>query len=298
MAKQQNAEPVGLVGLGLVGQALAGRFLAAGIEVVGYDPDKAAADAARELGARIAGSAAEVAAAARLVLLSLPNSAVVEAVLWGEGRLGAACRPGSVVVDTTTAEPTETVRQAERLAEREVRLVDCALVGSSAEIARGEGLGLLGMADGEVWFVPALRAAIGRLFLLGGCGQGHRAKLVVNLVLGLNRLVLAEGLGLARRCGMDAAALLEILKAGGAYSKVMETKGPAMLARRFAPPAARLAQHAKDVSLILRLGEEAGARLPLSELHHRLLAEAMGRGLGELDNAAVAELFLGQAPPA
>lgn len=294
MTSRTDVPTVGLVGLGLVGRALAGRFVSAGFEVVGHDPERAAAVAAGELGVRILAGPAEVAAAAGLTLLSLPNSDVVEAVLWGGG-MAAACRPEGVVVDTTTADPEETLRQAALLAGQGVRFVDCALVGSSAEIAGGQGLGLLGMADADAWFVPPLRQAIGRLHLLGGSGQGHRAKLVVNLVLGLNRLVLAEGLGLARRCGMDAAVVLDILKAGGAYSRVMDSKGPAMLARRFEPPVARLAQHAKDVGLILRLGEAAGARLPLSRLHRELLAEAMGRGLGELDNAAVAELFA--APP-
>lgn len=290
MTSRMDMPTVGLVGLGLVGHALAGRFRAAGFEVVGHDPDRAAAAVAGELGVRIAAGPAEVAAAARLTLLSLPNSDVVEAVLW-DGGMAGACRPGAIIVDTTTADPQETLRQAALLAGQGVRFVDCALVGSSAEIAGGQGLGLLGMADADAWFVPPLRLAIGRLHLLGDIGQGHRAKLVVNLVLGLNRLVLAEGLGLARRCGMDMAAILDILKAGGAYSRVMDSKGPAMLARRFEPPAARLAQHAKDVGLILRLGEAAGARLPLSRLHRELLAEAMDRGLGELDNAAVAELF-------
>lgn len=297
MTSRMDVPTVGLVGLGLVGRALAGRFVAAGFEVVGHDPDRAAAAAAGELGVRLAAGPAEVAAAARLTLLSLPNSDVVEAVLWGGGGMAAACRPEGVVVDTTTADPEETLRQAALLAGQGVRFVDCALVGSSAEIAGGQGLGLLGMADADAWFVPPLRLAIGRLHLLGGSGQGHRAKLVVNLVLGLNRLVLAEGLGLARRCGMDAAVVLDILKAGGAYSRVMDSKGPAMLARRFEPPVARLAQHAKDVGLILRLGEAAGARLPLSRLHRELLAEAVDRGLGELDNAAVAELFADPPPP-
>lgn len=297
MTSRMDMPTVGLVGLGLVGHALAGRFRAAGFEVVGHDPDRAAAAAAGELGVRLAAGPAEVAAAARLTLLSLPNSDVVEAVLWGGGGMAAACRPEGVVVDTTTADPGETLRQAALLAGQGVRFVDCALVGSSAEIAGGQGLGLLGMADADAWFVPPLRLAIGRLHLLGDIGQGHRAKLVVNLVLGLNRLVLAEGLGLARRCGMDMAAILDILKAGGAHSRVMDSKGPAMLARRFEPPVARLAQHAKDVGLILRLGEAAGARLPLSRLHRELLAEAVGRGLGELDNAAVAELFADPPPP-
>jgi 3-hydroxyisobutyrate dehydrogenase-like beta-hydroxyacid dehydrogenase len=295
MAQHREESTVGLIGLGLVGQALAGRLLAAGATVVGHDVDPAAREAAAAAGVAVVDSAAEVGGRARLVLLSLPSSPVVEAVLWAEGGLADGCSAGSVIVDTTTADPADTARQGARLAERGALLVDCALMGSSAEIARGEAAGLIGGAGADAWFVPRLRDVAGRLFFLGGCSQGHRAKLVVNLVLGLNRLVLGEGLGLARRCGMDPAVILDILKAGPAYSTVMDTKGPAMLARRFEPPVARLGQHAKDVSLILGLGEEVGARLPLSRLHREMLAEAMGKGWSALDNAAVAELFLPSA---
>jgi 3-hydroxyisobutyrate dehydrogenase-like beta-hydroxyacid dehydrogenase len=288
----EDSGTVGLIGLGLVGQALAGRLLAEKRQVIGHDPAEAAREAAAKLGVCIVDSPAEVGRQARLVILSLPASPIVDAVLWGPQGLGPVLGAGSAVIDTTTADPAETMRHGERLAARGCMLVDCGLVGSSAEIARGEALGLLGTADRGAWFLPVLDRLIGRLFFLGGCGQGHRAKLVVNLVIGLNRLVLAEGLGLARSCGMDPAAMLEILSAGASYSAVMQSKGARMLERRYDPPVARLAQHAKDVSLILALGAEVGARLPLSRLHDGLLSEAVGRGLGQLDNAAVAELFL------
>lgn len=289
-------ETVGLVGMGLVGQALARRLRDAGIHVVGHDPAEPARTAAGQLGVGLADDPAAVARAARLLILSLPSSPFVETVLWGRDGLASVPLAGRVVVDTTTADPAETARQGERLAAMGGTLVDCALVGSSAEIARGEALGLLGSAERDAWWVPAVERLTGRLFFLGGCGQGHRAKLVVNLVIGLNRLVLAEGLGLARSCGMDPAAILDILQSGAASSAVMRTKGPAMLARRYEPPVARLAQHAKDVSLILGLGQEVGARLPLSGLHAEMLREAQDQGLGQLDNAAVAELFLSGRP--
>ena len=95
-----------------------------------------------------------------------------------------------------------------------------------------------------------------RVFYLGAAGRGHTAKLVVNLVLGLNRVVLSEGLGLAHRAGLDLAETLEILKASAARSEVMESQGARMLAGDFERPVARLAQHAKDVGLILALAAE------------------------------------------
>ena len=131
-----------------------------------------------------------------------------------------------------------------------------------------------------------------RCSISAAVGRGHTAKLVVNLVLGLHRIVLSEGLGLAHRCELDLGQALTILKASAAYSEVMDTQGEVMLSRDFARPVARLAQHAKDVGLILELAKATGARVPMSEMHKELLQEATEAGWGDLDNSAVIDLFL------
>ena len=115
-------------------------------------------------------------------------------------------------------------------------------------------------------------------------------KLVVNLVLGLNRAVLAEGLCFAERSGVDPHQALEVLRAGPAYSRVMETKANKMLDGDFTPQA-RLAQHWKNVRLILSAGEWSGATLPLSTLHDQLLSGLIQSGFGDLDNSAIIKAF-------
>jgi 3-hydroxyisobutyrate dehydrogenase-like beta-hydroxyacid dehydrogenase len=95
---------------------------------------------------------------------------------------------------------------------------------------------------------------------------------------------------LGERAGMDGNALLEVLREGAAYSRVMDHKGEKMLRGDFSPQA-RLAQHLKDVGLILELGERTGAPLPLSTLHAQVLQKGVEEGLGELDNSAVVEVL-------
>jgi 3-hydroxyisobutyrate dehydrogenase-like beta-hydroxyacid dehydrogenase len=144
-----------------------------------------------------------------------------------------------------------------------------------------------------------LRSFAKRSFHLGPCGAGARMKLVVNLVLGLNRAVLAEGLSFARACGVDPASALVVLKAGPAFSNVMETKGKKMLERDF-DPQARLSQHLKDVNLILAEAVKHGATTPLSELHRTLLEALDTAGFGDEDNSAILRAFdprLASAPP-
>ena len=280
---------IGLAGLGLVGKALASRLMGAGYTVAGYDIAAQACREAQTAGVELAPSLGDVAEGANLVLLSLPNSAVVDEVMWGRGGLAGTVAAGSAILDTTTARPGDTVAHAERLAKQGVRFIDVPLAGSSEEIAAGKAVALVGDREGA-GYTDVIEAFAERVFFLGQPGNGHRAKLAVNLVLGLNRLVLAEGLALAGKAGMDPRMMLAVFKASAAYSRVMDTKGGRMLDGNFRP-AARLAQHAKDVGLILELAAEAGARVPVSELHAKLLAEAIDAGWGALDNAAVVKLY-------
>ena len=118
-------------------------------------------------------------------------------------------------------------------------------------------------------------------------------KLVTNLVLGLNRAALAEALNYASTLGLDLSMTLRLLRESMSYSRIMDTKGEKMITGDFAPQA-RLAQHLKDVQLMLADGQRLSARLPLTETHRRLLEEAVEMGLGELDNSAIIRAFHGQ----
>ena len=255
--------PVGVIGLGLMGHALAGRLLAGGRRVVGYDVREECHRRLTEIGGEPFGSVREVFTAAHEIVLSLPNSDVVGQVVDEAGELVR----GSRVIDTTTGEPEATAALGERLAAAGCDYLDATLTGSSVQAAAGE---LVVTAGGTAEAFRAAEPLFGLFakwwFHVGPWGSGARTKLVVNLVLGLNRAVLAEGLSFARRCGLDPAAVLEVLRSGAAYSRVMDTKGPKMLAGDFAPEA-RLAQHLKDVRLILTAARGAGSPVPLSEVH-------------------------------
>jgi 3-hydroxyisobutyrate dehydrogenase-like beta-hydroxyacid dehydrogenase len=114
-----------------------------------------------------------------------------------------------------------------------------------------------------------------------------RAKLALNVIIGLNRAALAEGLACARVLGLDLDAFLALAKATPAYSAAMDAKGERMLRARYTPPESRVRQHRKDVELILRLAGEADQPMPMSEVHLALLDAAIEAGDGDLDNAAI-----------
>lgn len=284
---------VGMIGLGLLGSALAERLLASGYELVGFDPNPDARARLAAIGGRPVASLDEVAAACTReaqvdrptrILLSLPDSLVVRRVI---DQLRPNLSRGAVIVDTTTGSPEDAESRAAELAAEGMGYVDATVVGSSEQARAGQAVMLVGGDVGHVSAVQdLLDACAARHFLAGPAGSGARLKLVVNLVLGLHRAVLAEGLHLARACGLDLQRTLEVLQATPAASRVMETKGTKMIREDFSPEA-RLAQHHKDVQLILDLARHAGTELPLSELHEQLLRRAIDRGCGALDNSAI-----------
>jgi len=290
-----NEQTVGLIGLGLVGSALVERFVGAGYDVVGYDIDTDKAEAAKRLGCAIASSPAGVAERTCHIVLSLPTSREVSIVVEGDDGVLSTVRKHAYIIDTTTADPVHSAALAKRLHERGIRFLDATILGSSDVVRHGEAVVMVGGTGKDIEACHPLLSTFAKdIFAMGPNSAGATAKLVVNLVLGLNRLVLAEGLVLGEKSGLDTNALLSVLRAGGAYSRVMDTKGEKMLAREY-DAEARLAQHLKDVGLILDLGARTGTPLLMSAIHQQLLLTAVSNGLGDADNSAIIEVLRSMA---
>lgn len=282
---------VGIIGIGLVGTAVAERLLSAGYAVTGYDVRADQVEALRQLGGEPACCASAVVSECERIILSLPTSAIVSEVL---DEVRPKLRPGSILIDTTTGDPEDAVGFASMLSPLGVDYVDSTVGGSSRQVKTREAIFLCGGSeDAFARCQDLFEQFCKQAFHVGPAGSGARIKLVMNLVLGLNRAVLAEGLEFARASGIDPYLALEILRAGPAYSRAMDTKGPRMLNEEFEPEA-RLSQHLKDVRLILASGERQGARLPLSHVHAQLLEAAEHAGFGALDNSAVIKAFQNQ----
>jgi 3-hydroxyisobutyrate dehydrogenase-like beta-hydroxyacid dehydrogenase len=279
---------VGLIGLGLMGSAFADRLSARGFRVVGYDCDPARCRTLEARGGYVASDAASVLRDCDRVLLSLPDSRVVQSVLAEADR---HLRPGQLMIDTTTGSPPDAAALGHRLCDRGVSYLDATFSGSSAQVRAADAIILAGGERAAFARCEDLfRLFARRAFHVGPWGSGATMKLVTNLVLGLNRAALAEGLALAKAIGVDGAQALAMLKESAAYSRVMDTKGGRMVEGDFAPDA-RLSQHLKDVRLILATGDNAGIHLPLSETHRLLLEAAERAGLGELDNSSIVRIL-------
>jgi 3-hydroxyisobutyrate dehydrogenase-like beta-hydroxyacid dehydrogenase len=265
---------VGVVGLGNMGGRIARRLVDGGEDVVGFDLDAArAADA----GARAAGSLAEVAGAADVVLLSLPDSPAIEAVIDAiEGDLRAG-----QVVDLSTAAPASTIAIHERLAARGVAYVDAGISGGAAAAEAGT---LTIMAGGEAEALdavaPVLAHFAGAVHHMGASGSGHVAKLINNFLNAVSLAATAEAMIAGRKAGLDLRQLLEVVNASSGVNFATLNRFPRIVEGDYLEGGLTSDLMAKDVMLYLDLVRELGVTSlngpPCLAAFH--LAAALGYG--------------------
>jgi len=274
--------PVGLIGVGLMGEVYAQRLIAVGFGIVGFDVDAARAKRLVQIGGR-AGSPAEIARQCDPIVIAVFSTDQVENVV--EAMLAPA-GSGKIMICTSTCDPDRIAALGARVGHA-VRFLEAPVSGTSAQVRQGDGVGLIG-GDVETAQIaaPVLDALFPKRFHIGKIGDGGRAKLAINLILGLNRLALAEGLVFASRLGLDVAAFLQVARDSAAASQVMDTKGPKMVAGDFAPEG-RVRQTLKDSHLMIDQAGKLGQELPLLEVHAAVLEACVRHGEGEQDNSIV-----------
>jgi 3-hydroxyisobutyrate dehydrogenase len=203
---------VGFVGLGNMGGRITRRIVESGQPVLGFDLDATRAEAA---GATAAASVAEVVEGSDVVLLSLPDSRAVEAVVLGEDGILATARTGQVVIDLSTSAPESTGRLHAALAERGVEYVDAGISGGAAAADKGTLTIMTGgpaeVVDGLGWLFEPFTAKVVRM---GESGAGHSTKLLNNFLNAVSLAATAEVMVAGRKAGLDLRRLLDVLNAG------------------------------------------------------------------------------------
>lgn len=283
---------IGFVGLGLMGNEMARHLITDGYPLVGFDNDRSKVDGIIEAGGKAIEGPEHMADQVDIIILSLPDSNVVDGVVKNSLKLFETGRRGLILVDTTTADPIMSKALALEFKDKGIEMLDATISGTSKMCAEKDITFMVGGEENIFHEVePILSAMAQRIFYVGEHGSGALTKLVVNLVLGLNRMALAEGLSLAKRAGMDQRRLLEVLKQSAAYSRAMDMKGTKMIERDFLPPEGKLAFHLKDVRYILDVGRRLDFPLPLSSLHAQALASEVAKGRGEWDNSDIISFY-------
>jgi 2-hydroxy-3-oxopropionate reductase len=279
------------VGVGLLGNAVAGVLLKAGYQIVGYDvvPERVAALVAQ--GGEGAGSAAEVAGNAGTVFTILPTlTSVEEAIAGREGVLEGATGD-TTIIQMSTISPDLAIRMDKGARARGVAFLDAPVSGTSSMVAQRDCVVTVG-GDRDAFdrCLSVLEALARRVFYVGACGMGSYLKLVTNLIMGLNGVVLAEGLTLARRAGLDLGQTLEILSQGAAASKILDVRGPLMFEGRF-DPLMKMELFLKDIRLMLEAGQTLHVPLPLTGMMQQLYTAAVAGGQGTDDLSGIVRLY-------
>jgi 3-hydroxyisobutyrate dehydrogenase-like beta-hydroxyacid dehydrogenase len=284
--------PVGVIGTGLMGTACARRLLGAGFPVLGYDVDPAKLHEFTKLGGKAAASVAEITRTCSKVVLCVFNTAQVEETIEGPGGLLAtlpAHAPPVIAVCTSTCDPDRIAALAQRIPAGRLHFVEAPVSGTSDQTARGDALGLIaGDPAAAEEARDVLDALCPRWRHLGPAGNGGRAKLAINLILGVTRAAVAEGIVLAERLGLDPAAFLAVARESAAYSQIMDVKGMKMVQRDWEPHG-KISQTLKDFMLMHEQAAAHGQTLPLARTYVDLVKACVAAGEGERDNSAVIE---------
>jgi 3-hydroxyisobutyrate dehydrogenase len=239
----------GMIGLGNMGGRIARRIRDAGLSVKGYDRSESQVAGS---GIDAAASIAELAASAEVVFLSLPDSTVVEAVVFGDGGLLASTREGQVVVDLSTAAPGSTVKIHAALAERGVDFVDAGISGGAAAAEKGT---LAIMAGGPARALeiaaPLLATFSAHVYHMGESGSGHVAKLLNNFLNAISLAATAEVMVAAKQAGLELAQFLDVVNHSSGVNFATMNRFPKIVEGDYLEGGLTSALMAKDVRLYL-----------------------------------------------
>ena len=268
---------IGFVGLGVMGYPMVGHLAGAGYElsVFDVDPDVLERMAVDRPGLTIAGAAGQVGVDADVVFTMLPDGEAVRAVVTGEGGLATTMPEGSILADTSSAQPWLTHATGAALEARNVSMVDAPVSGAQWGAEAAELVFMVGGDDAAVEAVRPLLDRMGRaVFHVGPLGSGHVMKSINNTITAMTFLATAEGLALGKKAGLDPVAMTAVLNesTGGSWITANHI-GARVLSRTFDDPF-KLDLMVKDIAIATGLARTLELPLPYASLCEALYRAA------------------------
>lgn len=277
---------IGFIGTGIMGAPMAGHLAAAGHDVAAYDivgvPESLVA-----AGITKVGSSKEAAEHGEIIIVMVPDTPHVEAVLFGEMSVSDGLAPGKIVVDMSSISPIATKGFAEKINAQGCKYLDAPVSGGEVG-AKAATLTIMVGGDQEIFnTVKPLFDLMGQnITLVGGNGDGQTTKVANQIIVALNIEAVAEALIFASKAGADPAKVREALMGGFASSKILEIHGERMIKRTF-DPGFRIELHQKDLNLALSGARELGISLPNTATAQELFNACSARGGKTWDYSAM-----------
>jgi 3-hydroxyisobutyrate dehydrogenase len=281
---------VALIGLGIMGSGIAHNVLSAGYSLTVYNRTLSKTTPLADAGARVASTPAEAVEDADVIITIVANDDASKAVWLGGDGILAGAKSGAVAIESSTLS-LEWVRELATIVHDHDLLFLDSPVGGSKEAARGGNLVLFvgGDADTVEKARPVLDSFSANLLHMGPHGRGTAAKLTVNHMVGLQMLMLAEGLVFAESLGIDRELYLNMVTNGALGSPFIKVKAGLLADDSYQEPHFMLKWMRKDLSNILRAADEVTTPMPLASTAHEIYQMAQANGLGDQDFAAVVE---------
>ena len=273
-------QSIGWIGTGVMGGPMAGHLLAAGHSVTVFNRTKSRADEIVAAGARWADSPAGLAAESDVVFTMLGYPSDVREMALGEGGVVAAMRPGSLLIDMTTSEPSLAVEIADAAAQRDVAALDAPVSGGDVGARNATLVIMVGGRQEAFDRAQPLFATLGRLAVRHGeAGSGQHTKMVNQIAIASGMIGVCEAMLYAQRAGLDVARVIDTIKDGAAGSWSLSNYGPRLL-RDDLEPGFKIDHFVKDLGIAL--AEARRMRLPLTgtALAEQLYVAAQAQGFG------------------
>ncbi len=282
---------LGFIGLGTMGRPMALHLMNGGHGMAVFVRRAEAARPLADAGAAVCPTPAAVAGRSEVVFTMVTGTRDVEQVLLGPEGVVHGARPGSLVVDMSTIDPTATRAIAARLGERGVDMLDSPVSGGPQGARDATLTMMVGGAAAALERAKPLFARLGpKVIHVGGSGTGQTTKACHQLALLVNALGAAEALALAGRCGLDVERVRQVMMGGMASSRVLDVFGARMASRDFSAGIESRLYH-KDLDIALRLAHDRGAALPAASLTMQFVNALMGRDRGRDDLSALITLI-------
>jgi len=281
---------IGFIGLGIMGAPMAGHLIAGGHQAFVQTRSKVPA-ALIEAGATVCTTAAEVAAAAEVIFLMVPDTPDVEKVLFGTGGVASGLTTGKTVVDMSSISPIATKDFAARIEALGCDYLDAPVSGGEVG-AKAASLTIMVGAKPEAFArIQPLFALMGKnITHVGEVGAGQITKVANQMIVALNIAAVAEALVFASKAGADPARVRQALMGGFAASRILEVHGERMIKRTF-NPGFRIALHQKDLGLALQGARSLGMAMPQTAGAAQLMQVMQARGWDQLDHSALVKAF-------
>lgn len=280
---------IGFIGLGIMGAPMCGHLIAAGHELFIHTRKPAPADIAAKTTA--CPSAAAVAQAAEVVMLMLPDTPDVEAVLFGKQGVAEGLTQGKTVVDMSSISPMDTKAFAKKIEALGCDYVDAPVSGGEVGAKAASLTIMCGGTEAAFERVKPLFEKMGKnITLVGGVGDGQTCKVANQIIVALNIAAVGEALLFASKAGADPAKVRQALMGGFAASRILEVHGERMIKRTFAP-GFRIGLHQKDLNLALQGARTLGVALPQTAGAAQLMQACAANGMDQLDHSALVKVL-------